>query len=162
MCDLVIGGGGQGTRKPVAEAKYWKSHLSRLLFFHTIITLVPCALNGELQHFILRFYKIFLLCGYQVKEGIGGGWKEAQRQGDERVTLQITSIMWPTNHECTIHWQPPTHCDSVVDESQASYQGSSILGNVSCEPCYFHLISLTFCYLDLHETINHLRCEKHC
>jgi len=30
----------------------------------TIITLQPCALNAEFQHFILRFNKIFLLCGF--------------------------------------------------------------------------------------------------
>jgi hypothetical protein len=33
----------------------------------TIITLEPCALNAEFQHFIPRFYKISLL-----KEGIEG------------------------------------------------------------------------------------------
>jgi hypothetical protein len=32
----------------------------------------PCALNVEFQHFILRFIKMSLLCGYFVKEGIGG------------------------------------------------------------------------------------------
>jgi hypothetical protein len=37
----------------------------------------PCALNGEFQHFILRFNKISLLCRYQLKEGIGG-----EREGD--------------------------------------------------------------------------------
>jgi hypothetical protein len=30
----------------------------------TIITLEPCALNAEFQHFMLRFNKISLLCGY--------------------------------------------------------------------------------------------------
>jgi hypothetical protein len=29
-----------------------------------IITLLPCALNAEFQHFILRFNKILLLCAY--------------------------------------------------------------------------------------------------
>jgi hypothetical protein len=33
----------------------------------TIITLEPCALNAEFQHFILRFNKISLLCGYHWK-----------------------------------------------------------------------------------------------
>jgi hypothetical protein len=31
----------------------------------TIISLEPCALNAEFQHFILRFNKISLLCGHQ-------------------------------------------------------------------------------------------------
>jgi hypothetical protein len=43
----------------------------------TIITLEPCALNDEFQHFILRFNKISLLCLYHWKEGIGG-----EREGD--------------------------------------------------------------------------------
>jgi hypothetical protein len=44
----------------------------------TIITLEPCALNAEFQHFILRFNKIsFLALGLIVKEGIGG-----EREGD--------------------------------------------------------------------------------
>jgi hypothetical protein len=30
----------------------------------TIISLDPCALNAEYQHFILRFIKMYLLCGY--------------------------------------------------------------------------------------------------
>ncbi len=42
----------------------------------TIITLEPCALNAEFQHFILRFNKIFLLCGIPPREGIGSESKE--------------------------------------------------------------------------------------
>jgi hypothetical protein len=30
-----------------------------------ITSLEPCALNAELQHFMLRFNKLSLLCGYQ-------------------------------------------------------------------------------------------------
>jgi hypothetical protein len=30
----------------------------------TIITLEPCTLNAEFQHFILNFNKVFLICGY--------------------------------------------------------------------------------------------------
>jgi hypothetical protein len=30
----------------------------------TITSVEPCALNAEFQHFILRFYKMSLLCGY--------------------------------------------------------------------------------------------------
>jgi hypothetical protein len=36
----------------------------------TIVTLEPCALNTEFQHFMLRFNKISLLCGYHWK-GMG-------------------------------------------------------------------------------------------
>jgi hypothetical protein len=39
-----------------------------------------------------------LLCRYFVKEGIGG-WKEAQRQGEDRVTLRITLISRPILEE---------------------------------------------------------------
>jgi len=46
----------------------------------TIISLEPCALNADFQHFIPRFSKISLLYGYPWKKGLG--WKEAQRQGD--------------------------------------------------------------------------------
>jgi hypothetical protein len=46
----------------------------------TIISLEPCALNAEYQHFILRFIKMSLLCGYFVKEGIGG-----ERRPKDRV-----------------------------------------------------------------------------
>ncbi len=48
----------------------------------TIITLEPCALNAEFQHFILRFILMFLLSQYDWQRVWGGGVKE-------RVTLQI-------------------------------------------------------------------------
>jgi hypothetical protein len=35
----------------------------------SIITLKPCALNAEFHHFILRFNKISILCGYHWKRG---------------------------------------------------------------------------------------------
>jgi hypothetical protein len=57
----------------------------------TIITLEPCALNAEFQHFIPRFNKTSSL-----KEGIGG-CKEAQIQGEDRMTLRKNSIILPTN-----------------------------------------------------------------
>jgi hypothetical protein len=47
-----------------------------------IITLEPCTLNAEFQHFIPRFNKISLLYRYRWKRG--WGWKEARRQGDFR------------------------------------------------------------------------------
>jgi hypothetical protein len=37
----------------------------------TIITLKPCALNAEFQHFIRRFNQNSLLCGYDWKRGLG-------------------------------------------------------------------------------------------
>jgi hypothetical protein len=39
----------------------------------TIISLEPCALNAEFQHFILRFNKNFLTLRIPLKEGIRGG-----------------------------------------------------------------------------------------
>jgi hypothetical protein len=44
-------------------------HIFSLLL--PIITLQPCALNAEFQHFILRFTKISLLCEYHWKKGKG-------------------------------------------------------------------------------------------
>jgi hypothetical protein len=66
-----------------------------------------CALNAEFQHFILScsisywdLIKTTLLYQYQLKQGILG-WKEAQRQGDNRVTLWITliSVLLSTCHK---------------------------------------------------------------
>ncbi len=58
----------------------------------TIITLEPCALNGEYQDLTLRFItRSFFPLGMDTTEsGDRGGWKEAQR---ERVTLWIT-LLW--------------------------------------------------------------------
>jgi len=59
----------------------------------TIITLEPCALNAEFQHFIPRFNQISLL-----KEGIGG-----ERRPKEAVSLRKTLWYrpifnnWPSN-----------------------------------------------------------------
>ncbi len=49
----------------------------------------PCALNAEFQHFIPRFNKTSFLLQTSVKEGIGGE-KQAQRQGEDRMTLRKT------------------------------------------------------------------------
>jgi hypothetical protein len=48
----------------------------------TIIIIEPFALNPEFQHFILRFDKILLLCGYHSKRGywVKGGPKTGWRQ----------------------------------------------------------------------------------
>jgi hypothetical protein len=53
----------------------------------SIISLEPCALNADFQHFIPRFNKISLLCGYPWKKGLG--WKEAQRLGDVTNNFSI-------------------------------------------------------------------------
>jgi len=53
-------------------------HLCPMRFLHT-----------KLQHFILRFIKMCLLCGYHWNCG-HRGWKEVQRQGEDMVTLRIT------------------------------------------------------------------------
>jgi hypothetical protein len=49
----------------------------------TIISLECRALNAELQHFILRFNEMSLLCRYHRKRGLGvkGGSKTGWRQG---------------------------------------------------------------------------------
>jgi len=46
----------------------------------TIISLEPCALNAEYQHFILRFIKLSL----PLKEGIGG-----ERRPKDRVKIGL-------------------------------------------------------------------------
>jgi hypothetical protein len=81
-----------GRRKLVSEKKLLKIRVfTAPICTTTIITLEPCALNAEFQHFIPRFNKTSSL-----KEGIGG-WKEAQRQGEDRMTLRKNSIISPTN-----------------------------------------------------------------
>ncbi len=56
----------------------------------TIVTSNFCALNAEFQHFIPRFNKTSLLCGSHSKRG-DTGWKEAQRQGEDMMTLRKNS-----------------------------------------------------------------------
>jgi hypothetical protein len=59
----------------------------------TSISLETCALNAEIQHFVLRFsipYWDLIKFPYftdTTKRGVRG-WKEAQRQGEDRVTLR--------------------------------------------------------------------------
>jgi len=46
----------------------------------TIITLEPCTLNAEFQHFIPRFIIISLVCGeVPLKEGVGGEGRPKDR-----------------------------------------------------------------------------------
>ncbi len=64
---------------------------SLLLPIHlTIIILEPCALNAEYQHFIVKFPYFA-----DTTERGDRGWKEAQRQGEERVTLGLTLMISP-------------------------------------------------------------------
>jgi hypothetical protein len=63
----------------------------------TLISLEPCALNAEYQHFIPSCsisYWGLLKCLYFVDttETGGRGWKEAQRQGEDRVNLRLTLL----------------------------------------------------------------------
>jgi hypothetical protein len=66
----------------------------------TIISLEPCALNADFQHFIPKLNKISLFYGYPWKKGLG--WKEAQRQGEftNNYSVCIYTYM-PSNH---LHW----------------------------------------------------------
>jgi hypothetical protein len=64
----------------------------------TIISLEPCALDAEFQHFVLRCnisYWDLIKCPYFADSTERGdrGWKEAQRQGEDRVSLWIT-LLW--------------------------------------------------------------------
>jgi hypothetical protein len=64
-------------------------------FRSTIISLEPCALNAEFQDFILRFNKMSLLRDFaDTIEREDRGWKEAQREGEDRVTLRITLLSY--------------------------------------------------------------------
>ncbi len=56
-----------------------------------MISLEPCALNADVQHFIPKFKKIFLLYGYPWKKG--SRWKEVQRQGDFTNNFSIYTYM---------------------------------------------------------------------
>jgi hypothetical protein len=54
----------------------------------TVITLTPCALNVEFQHFILRFNKNFITLQIPLQEGIGG-----ERRPKDRVTSRMTLLL---------------------------------------------------------------------
>jgi len=55
-----------------------------------IMTLKPYALNAEFQHFILRFNKISLFAN--TTERRDRGWKQAQIEAEDRVSLWLTLI----------------------------------------------------------------------
>jgi hypothetical protein len=46
----------------------------------TIVTLEPCALNAEFQHFLLRFNKNFLTLRISLKEGTKGETRPKDRE----------------------------------------------------------------------------------
>jgi hypothetical protein len=69
----------------------------------TIITLEPCALNAEFQHFMLGFNKISLLCGYLWSERGDSGWKQRGKGVKERVILWITLISSMANWRIEPH-----------------------------------------------------------
>ncbi len=56
-----------------------------------IISLEPCALNADFQHFIPIFNKISLLHGYPPKRGLD------ERRLKDRVTLQIILVFTLTH-----------------------------------------------------------------
>jgi len=83
----------------------------------TIISLEPCALNAEFQHFVLRWsisYWDLIKCSYfadtteRGDRGVKGGPKTGWRQGEDRVSLWITLIWdgcrtWLLGHS-TYEW----------------------------------------------------------
>jgi hypothetical protein len=71
-----------------AEFQHFILRFNKISLQLCIITIEHCALDAEFQHFILRFNKISFQLWIQLKQGIGGE-KEAQRQGEARVTLRI-------------------------------------------------------------------------
>jgi hypothetical protein len=56
-----------------------------------IITLEPCALKVEFQHFILKFNIRKLFLANTIERG-DKGWKKAQKHSENRVTLWIDLI----------------------------------------------------------------------
>ncbi len=63
------------------------------------ITLEPCALDAEFRHFVLSWsmsYCDFIKCLYfaDTTERGDSGWKEAQRQSEDRVYFADNSIIW--------------------------------------------------------------------
>jgi hypothetical protein len=72
----------------------------------TIISLESCALNTKFQHFILSWsisYWDLIKCLYFVDttERVDRGWKEAQRQGEDRLAFRITL----TSEEFSLGWK---------------------------------------------------------
>jgi len=68
-----------------------------LLVKTTIITLEPCALNANFQHFIPRFFLFLNFYNYfmDTPERRVWGWKEAQRQDDFTNNFSIYSFTLP-------------------------------------------------------------------
>ncbi len=58
-----------------------------------IISPEPCAFNAEYQHFILRFIKMSLLCGYTTERGDRGGVKGGPKTGWRQGYFMDKSIL---------------------------------------------------------------------
>jgi hypothetical protein len=71
-----------------------------------IVTLKPCALNPEFQHFILRFDKKFPYFVNTTERG-DRGWKEAQRQGEDRVTYFTDNSTMQKIWKFLMCWEGP-------------------------------------------------------
>jgi len=69
----------------------------------TTISLEPCALNADFQHFIPRFNQISLLYGYAWKKGLA--WKEAQRQLQIVLVFTLTHPQNIYKGPCKCIWQ---------------------------------------------------------
>jgi hypothetical protein len=81
----------------------------------TIITLEPCALNAEFQHFIPRFNKISLLCR-PLKERIGG-----ETEGDFKDNSNVSkSLAIETMERQLGYWMMP--CLLSIQSWQLSLQ----------------------------------------
>ncbi len=104
----------------------------------TIITLKPCALNAEFEHFILRFNKISLgTLQIPLKEGIGG-----EREGDFtdyftvwlvfefKVLLIEGDLIW-VSEICGPTW----HVDLVGVVMAAIQKGCDLQANLTPWSC---------------------------
>jgi hypothetical protein len=72
----------------------------------TMIPLEPCALNAETQHLVLNFsisyWDLIKKSPYftdTTERGVRG-WKEAQREGEDKVTLRISLFPWKCICRC--------------------------------------------------------------
>jgi hypothetical protein len=81
----------------------------------TIISLEPCALNAEYQHFIVRFIKISFTLQIPLKEGIGGERTPHTSQKSALDPNTRTSLVWflfpkvPYHHNQLVCSKVDTH-----------------------------------------------------
>ncbi len=99
----------------------------------TTITLKPCALNAEFQHFILRFNKISLLCiyrGLRVKAGPKTGWSQGDFMDNsiyqktnlptkkDKVNL-VMDFRWDASQMQFIHfWNEPNFIGQLLQRNE--------------------------------------------